>query len=900
MELVKRAVSEQTAAQNAVGLIGTKLDVPPLKSKMVHREHLLDGLSRSNSSRLVLISGMAGSGKTSLACQWIEKNGPVVAWYGLDENDNDPDLFFHYLLTTLSKADTALGSLFRPLLQSQKGFSGGEIIPLLIDHLTNSPKDIYIILDDYHLIVNPDIHETISHLLSHLPPRLHLVIISRYNLPFSVSQLKVRDQLIEISPEDLKFTREETDKFFAEVMSCRLSIQETDDIFHQTEGWVGGLQLFGLTRKKIGTSPPTTAIRRNINKATADYLIDEVLSVQPEKVRRFLSLTSFLDRFTVETCKEVTGFSDAGEIIDFLHRNHLFLVPLDDEGEWYRYHHLLSEAVRKRVLMQSPGEIDAVHRKAVTWFSQNDCIEDALLHAFATKDFEFAADVLENHLSYFIDRYELLSGRRWLEKLPENIRTGRALLKFFECQLYFESLRVSEAETILSAVEKHRDALFSRYEGDKRMACEDLFVVMQCLLLFSKDPLTADLKKLEEQYLGLSPRNPSMAVIMKILMAVSFFLKGQLKTAFNMLQESSGAILTNGRPFEIITWYCLMATIEDYRGHLRRAEALLEEAEKLLEQRNLSFTPLRFLIMRRYAWIHFNRNNLSEALELAVKSLANAEEVGNQEAVIQGNFLISLINLSQGRIDEAARYVHKMKLAAPPNSGWAEHAEGFQALFAIFRGDIAPAMQLVSRKEAVPNDSFSLFDAYGRILYADFLSFFGRGRDAITCLNNLREQAETAELNGLVLDIDLSSAIILSGLGDIKSAKTAFGKALAFAGQEGYIQPFAARARFFGPALRAVAADLPKIAGSAFLSEVMKACGIYEMKITGQNGPSSLTTREKEVLALMAQGLKNKEIAEQTFVSLDTIKSHVKHIYEKLHVETRIQAIKRAEELRLF
>ena len=230
-------------------LISTKLHIPLLKSRMLPREHLVDRLSAGKDSRLIVILGVAASGKTSLTCQWINKDKLPAAWYSLDKTDNEFDIFFRYFLTALSKVESELASALLPRLQSRRKLSTKEIIPLIIERFTDLSGDIYLILDDYHLITSGEIHDALSYFLNHMPSKMHMVVISRHNIPFSLAHFKVRNQITEISPQDMRFNDKETGKYFAEIIPLKLSTDEVRELARYTEGWVGALQLFGLSLK---------------------------------------------------------------------------------------------------------------------------------------------------------------------------------------------------------------------------------------------------------------------------------------------------------------------------------------------------------------------------------------------------------------------------------------------------------------------------------------------------------------------------------------------------------------------------------------------------------------------------------------------------------------------------
>ncbi len=427
MDSEKRDIPTSSGKTPVNGMfISTKLHMPPVKPELLLRGHLVGHLTEGQDRRLIVISGVAGSGKTSLVCQWIAQNGLLAAWYSLDRTDNESDLFFRYLFKTLIAAEKRLAATLGPLLDQQRPLSGKEITPLLIESLMGIAQDIYVVLDDYHLIQSGEIHDTLSYLLDYMPPRVHIVFLSRYALPISLGHFRVRNQITEIAASDMQFSEEETAGYFSKIMSVDLSSDEVRELVRYTEGWVGGLQLLGLSLKNNRTFRDLGDILKRACREMADYLVDEVVRIQPPKVETFLRATVLLGRFNADLCREVTGLPDAAEIIDYLYRNNLFLTPLDGERIWYRYHHIFSEAIRKQAMATSAPMFRDVQRRAALWFAANGYLEDAFRHAFSSEDFEFTADLLEEYLLGLPDESGYAGGARWLTKIPYHILNGRA------------------------------------------------------------------------------------------------------------------------------------------------------------------------------------------------------------------------------------------------------------------------------------------------------------------------------------------------------------------------------------------------------------------------------------------------------------------------------------------
>jgi len=397
-------------------LIKTKIIAPPLRSGMLLRKTLIQRLSAAQDYPFTSISGPAGSGKTTLLGHWIANERLHVAWYSLDEEDNTPDLFFRYLLAALAHTDRQLHKSFRPMLENQRELTGKMVIAHLIESLANCPKDIHVVLDDFHQITNGTIHDSLARLIQYIPDNLHFVFLSRHDLPAPINAVTLKKERLAILASDLKFSEKETAALYREVIPIAFSASQIHDLHRHVEGWAAGLQLIGLSVGSCKEPINLLNILNQTQEQVAGYLIHEILRTQPEKIRDFILTTAILDRFCPEMCVEVTGMPDSEQILERLKRMNLFLVPLGaDAGsghKWYRYHHLFSEIVRRQVVIADPCLISATLRKAALWCACNNQPEDAFRMAFRSNDVEFTADLVEDHIMKYIET----SGKRLKSK----------------------------------------------------------------------------------------------------------------------------------------------------------------------------------------------------------------------------------------------------------------------------------------------------------------------------------------------------------------------------------------------------------------------------------------------------------------------------------------------------
>lgn len=871
------------------GFISTKLIMPPLKTRMVNRTHLVDRLSRGRTSRLIVVSGVAGSGKTSLVSQWAMRDNLKIAWYSLDESDNEPDLFFRYLLTALKTVDGGSESVEEKWLQSEKRLFGRDVVSYLINELAHASRDIYLVLDDYQFITSKEIHTTLFHFLEHVSGRIHVVMTSRYGIPFSLSHFKVRNELTEISASDMRFTDKETEEFFADVIPVPLTLDEAREVARHTEGWVGGLQLFGLSvNGREGPVNFADTLGRVDQEAT-DYLVDEVIGVQPGKVRTFLQRTALLDRFNADVCREITGMENAGDILDRIYRNNLFLIPLDAGHTWYRYHHLFSQAVRARAKVTSPDRMSRIYKEAARWFVRNGYLEDAFRNAFASEDMEFAADLLEDCVQLIIERFEHASGLRWLLRLPREVFLKRTLLRLHECGK-IESFELSDIEAVVKDIEGNQTEAFRRYEGRKKALCMDLFTCFRYVLpYYYRDPAHADIEQLDKAFGMISPESRFLAGYIKILIARSYLLQGNPTPADAALKDGAALFLSCGSPWGRILCFRLAATVARMEGHLHRSEAILREAFAFLEENSLADAPLRFLLYLPMAWVLYHRNDLEKAAEFAGGAEMYGEHVKLARDVIEGNLLLSLIHLSRGEAEVAGRYAREMQriskeLDAPVTS---VSPVSWILRLSLRQSDLRVCEEWSAQRSLREEEPFSLRFFDESMARAELFYRKGHYREAAGILERLRGQCTERSMREAVLDIDLLRCATLCGLGDYSSAGAILKKALAYAEEEGYVRPVLDYAPMIRPLLQDTAAVRPGSPRSSFMEQVFSAGAgaggaLPGRKRAGRRSMGELTAREIEVLGLMAEGYQYKEIAGRTSVSLTTVKTHAKHILGKL------------------
>lgn len=893
-------------------LVATKLHMPPLRAEMVDRTRLVDGLAAGETSRLILITGQAGSGKTSLACQWLRKNGLNSVWYSIDKSDNEGDLFFRYLLTGFSESSEYLGDVLRPFLEGPKRLTVEETFPFVIECLDRLHEDVYVVLDDYHLITSVEIDNAILYLLRYMPPHLHLVILSRTEPSFPLGPMRVRNQLTEVTGSELSFTEDEGADFLCKTMALTLDREQMAEFFAYAEGWVGGLQLVGLALREIEKQGQLKEVLKTASRITADYLIGEIIDVQEEKVRSFLYASALLDRFNADVCRAITGIEETREILNHLLRANLFLVPLDTDRTWYRYHHLFSESIRPRIAGSRPTLAADVHRKAALWFAGHGYLEDAFQQAFATEDYEFVAAMLEDYLCLFFDVYANASVLRWLYKLPHGVFMKHPQLRLDECSFKVLSQRLTDVESVLSDIEeRHRPRRaeegqagleYPGYEGFKKIRFRNTFSYLKHALPFYRDPATADVEAMKQFAPEITEDERLFGLTLESTIASCELYQGDLASAGETLSRSWPDTSSSKSAFRKILWYRTAADLERWRGNLTLSQSIVEQALLFLDRANLNDTALKLYLYQPLAWVFYLRNDLGMALDYAVMNCRHAEQSSHVIESIGVYFLLALIHASRGDVDSGLAFLKQLRLVSRRCApGYSKLADAYWAVASAMLGQEGHADKWLSAKNGALSEPYSLTYFVERLAVARLLSKQGRYQESSAVLQSLKEEcaARSVAHGSLIVDVSRSAALYMSG--HLKLARSLIVETIASAEREGYLSPFVECGSSLAPLLADVAKDQSVRREVPYFSTVLAACNMEDIarpsdRAGARPGSEAFTSRELEILKFIAAGYKKNEIAERLFISPHTVKAHSRHIFEKLQVRSKAEAISRARE----
>ena len=451
-------------------LLSTKYFIPSTRLKLVPRPRLFERLNEGLHRKLTLISAPAGFGKTTLVTEWLDylrldskKESQIqnwITWLSLDEGDNDLIRFLTYIVTALNQIngfDANFGKVILSMLQSPKPPPTEDVLSQLINEISAIPGKIILVLDDYHLIVDQPIHDALTFLIEHLPTQMHLVFATREDPHLPLARLRSQDQLTELRATDLRFTPSEAAEFLNQVMGLDLSEENITALETRTEGWIAGLQLAAISLQ--GKEDATGLIKSfsGSHRLVLDYLIEEVLEQQTENIQTFLLQTAILDRFNGSMCNALTDQDDGQQTLEYLEQANLFIIPLDEERRWYRYHHLFADLLRQRLRQTQPERLPMLHQKASMWHEQNGIIDEAIEHSLHGKDYVRTAYLIEKQVGEKYEHTDQTILRRWLAELPEELVITNPNLCILHAWNLFASGQLDAANQSLQVAEKMLD-----------------------------------------------------------------------------------------------------------------------------------------------------------------------------------------------------------------------------------------------------------------------------------------------------------------------------------------------------------------------------------------------------------------------------------------------------------
>jgi LuxR family maltose regulon positive regulatory protein len=859
-------------------LLATKLYRPLPRAHLVRRPQLIARLTQGAEGPLTLVSAPAGFGKTTLLAQWLAERGTPAAWLSLDAGENDPTRFLAYLIAALQTIAPNLGAGVVGLLHSPQPPPIEALLTTLLNELTTIPDPFVLVLDDYHLLEAHPVDQALTYLVEHLPPQMHLVLATRQDPSLPLARFRARGQLRELRAADLRFTPAEAADFLTQVMDLPLSADDIAALEARTEGWIAGLQLAALS---LQSQPDPTRFIQSFtgsHQFVLDYLVEEVLKQQPEPIQTFLLRTSLLERLCGPLCDAVVldPATSGQATLEYLDRANLFLVPLDQERQWYRYHHLFAELLRQRLqqrLAASPGEaesqVNALHLRASHWYEAQGLQLEAFQHAAAANEVERALRLVGDDRIPVHRRGAMTVILHWLASLPRTVLDLRPWLLV----RYASALLVVGQTT---GVEEQLQAAETALRGAKPdHQTQDLIgqiATVRAGLAFYQNQIEPMLTQSRRALESLHPNNLPFRTMAHWTLGYAFQLQGDRAAAHRAYTEA----IALGQACRDI-FFCLPGTIG--LGTLQEAENQLplaaETYQRALHLAGEMPQPIMYEAHLGLARICYEWNDLEAAERHGRQSLhlARQFERGIDRFVACEVFLARLKLAQRDQLPEVA---------------------AAQVLTLLHQGNLAAAAQLAE------THGLPLSQARVHLARRDPAA-------ALTALERWRAQVEAKGWADELLKVLVLQALALQAASEQDQAVSLLLEALALAEPEGFIRIFVDEGR---PMAQLLAEAVIRQRRPAYTSRLLAAFEAEKQRSTDANPLSSLpssqplieplTPREREVLQLMAQGLSNQEISERLVLALDTVKGHNQKIFGKLQVQRRTEAVARARELGLL
>jgi LuxR family maltose regulon positive regulatory protein len=906
-------------------LLETKFYVPRPRRGLVPRPRLSERLDRGAAAKLMLVSAPAGFGKTTLLTEWLTA-GPAApadqraaAWLSLDRGDNDPASFWTYVIAALRTVASGVGESALPLLQAPQPPPIETVLTVLLNDLGTIAADIVLVLDDYHVIDASDVQGGMAFLLDHLPPGLHVVIASRADPALPLARWRARGELVEIRVAELRFTPDEAAAYLNEMMGLQLTTQDVAALEGRTEGWIAALQLAALSMQGRDDVAGFIAGFAGDDRYVVDYLAEEVLQRQSDRVQAFLLQTSILSRLSGPLCDAVTGQGGGKAMLEALDRGNLFLVPLDDRRRWYRYHHLFADVLQARLLDEQPGQVPDLHRRASVWYEQNGEPSVAIAHALAAGDFERAADLVELAISVMSKTRQEARVRGWLEAIPDEVvRVRPVLIVAFAWVLMsvgeFEGVesRLRDAERWLDATTgtgagspaPSAEMVVANEEEYRRLpATIELYRAAQALA--RSEPLGAI--RHARRALDLAPEDDHRGRASAAGMSgLALWGSGDLETALSAWAECAAGLRRAGHIADIFGCAIAMADIRLAQGRLGEAMRTYEQAlQRAAEQGG----P----VLRGTADMYVGMSEVYRELDnlhAATRHLLTSQELGEHTGLPQNQYRwrVAMARIRQAEgdlagaldlLNEAERlYMGDMFPNVRP-------VPALKARVWIAQGSLGEALGWAREQGLSVDDDLSYLREFEHITLARVLLARYEGEraerslhEATRLLERLLLAAEEGGRTGRVIEILVLRALAHQRLGDIPAALACLERAMTLAEPEGYVRVFIDE----GPPI----ASLLQAAAKQGIARNYVRRLLAAVTETGHESPVNqaliepLSERELDVLRLLGTDLDGPDIACELTVSLNTVRTHTKHIYAKLAVTSRRAAVRRAQELDLL
>ena len=917
-------------------LLDTKFQIPPARSDLVKRIRLLRRLHEGLAHKLTLISAPAGFGKTTLVKEWVSQIIPsskdehkpeiCVAWLSLDENDNSLARFLAYFITSLKRIPEMhkeIGAEALEMLQFPQLPPVEAIFTSLLNEIAKISCKIILVLDDYHLIEIQSINKALSYLLEHLPSQFHIVIATREDPLIPLARLRARSQLTELRAADLRFSPSETAEFLNQVMGLGLTSEDIIALEERTEGWITGLQLVAVSLQRQKDKSQLIRSFTGSHRFVLDYLVEDVLNHQSTELQDFLVQTSILKRLTGSLCNALTDQEDGQATLEMLDRANLFIVPLDNERRWYRYHHLFADLLRQRLHQTMAEQMPNLHLRASQWYEDHDFTQQAIEHSLLAEDFNRAAVLAERVWPEMHMGYQGITWLEWVKGIPDELIRARPILSTGYGWSLIDVGDLARADSYLQDAEQWLDVAINKtdFRGPSNIK-DDFFdeVDIQSLsasVANARAYLTQALgdvfatEKYAQKALDLLPEYDYFERgLSEILRGFAYWATGNLEAARRAISVSISNMEVLDKILFIISFTSYLSDVLIAEGHLNEAKKTVKNLLDIITERKSPVPEETAILHLELSEIYLEQGDSEAAKDHLLKS----EQLGRLPSFppwyrhwVFAHVRINQIEGNQDAVfkilSEADRLYYRHPIPdIHPLSALIARAQ-------LFSGNLAEAIHWVNERKLSVDDDISYLGEFehltlARILIAQYRSDQDEDllQGTLKLLDRLLKAAEDSRRKGSVIEILMLKALANEAGGEIFPAVTSLEHALKLAEPEGYLQLFVDEGP---PMARLLYESVSRGISTNYVGRLLSAFPLPKADQT--NSPDTkklehellepLSERELDVLKLIAEGLTNQVIATRLYLSLNTIKVHTRNIYGKLGVNNRTQAVAQARAL---
>ncbi len=891
----------------------TKTQTPSPRRGRIARSRLTEQLNAGLDRKLTLVSAPAGFGKSTLVADWVRRCGRPAAWVSLDENDNDPAQFLTLLSAALEPLKPGLGETVLTQLSSLPPPPTAFVTSELLNEVTSVARPFVVVLDDYHLISNESAHNAVTFLLENLPAQAHLVIVTRADPPLPLARLRARAQLTELRAGDLRLTLAEATEFCNQMMGLALSPKAIERLQAGTEGWIAGLQMAAVSLQRRDAKARESFIHSfsGSNRFVADYFLDEVLHCQHESTQSFLLKTCLLSRLRASLCDAVTGRADSQTMLDLLERSNLFLMPLDDERSWYRYHTLFVDLLRKRLHELHPDWEGPLHLRASQWYLEHGLVSEAIDHALAARDYVQAIQILAQFSEEYLGDGAWATLCSFVTRLPQDqLRASPRLCSDYALGLMLSG-HLDAAEEWLQIADAARtsapanpplgtDTSTALSESETRVTAGKAATARA--LLASLRGRADDVLRFSTLALDLLPANAALwRASVAIAQGNAHIAHGESEAAIHSFLQAAAASRAAGNSYLALLAELKLALRYRQRGRLRQAAQICRRQLEQEQPTHLVQTPAVGALWTVWADILCEWNDLAGAQSYAERGIELSKATGNRAEVAWAWLSLARIRQAKGDANGAASAVEQADTLARESElpVWiGASVNAFRVWVYLVQGEPERARCIVQEHGWGVEDEIAYPHQAEYLMLAYLLIVEKRLDEASWLVDRLTDFGSAGEPVEWTIQCLSLRALIFDAQGLRTQALHTLERALVLAEPDGYIRIFVDKGARMAQLLNASAAHG---VAAYYVRKILAAFPEAEPALSkSADLVEALSQREIEVLELIAAGLSNEEIAHKLFLSLATVKWHTNNIYGKLGVKNRTHAVARARKLSLI